>query len=82
MLCVCMLCTRALLVLLASLPVDRVQYSHVVELLPPGAGPLDVVSTANLGGILAQLYNANPRREDTKQAKAMCMNFILMTFHW
>lgn len=47
-----------------------------------GAHSLAVISTANLGGILAQLYSAYPGKEDTKQAKAMCMNLILMTFHW
>ena len=68
--------------------VNRVPCSQVPNLLllsDRETEPQSAVSAAELERILAQLYGAlhhGPGGGDPKQAKATCMNFILMTFCW
>ena len=64
--------------------VDHVPCSQLL-LSQRDTDPLAAVSAAQLEGILAQLYDARPpppRGRELTQAKATCMNFILMTFCW
>ena len=64
--------------------VDHVPCSQLL-LSQRDTDPLAAVSAAQLEGILAQLYDAcppPPRDRELTQAKATCMNFILMTFCW